>query len=180
MYEVYHVSQCGKHSKRGHALYLLVICFFSHKKISLHSLREKIRIRIGTPCVHIFSHPDFTVGAGISPARLLRVRGLYHRYGISPFPKDKLCYSILRTPQKYFCGVLYMLNNYSNSNNYARILATTPDPTVLPPSRIAKRRPSSQAIGVISSTVISTLSPGRHISTSAGSSITPVTSVVLK
>ena len=90
MYEVYHVSQCGKHGKRGHALYLLIICFFSHKKISLHSLREKIRIRIGTPCVHIFSHPDFTVGAGISPARLLRVRGLYHRYGISPIPKDSL------------------------------------------------------------------------------------------
>ncbi len=54
----------------------------------------------------IFSHPDFpcrprlvlqghsqaTVGAGTSPARRalldLRVRGLYHRYGISPIPKD--------------------------------------------------------------------------------------------
>ena len=45
------------------------------------------------------------------------------------------------------------------------IVETTPEPTVLPPSRIAKRRPVSQAIGVISSTVISTLSPGRHIST---------------
>ena len=28
------------------------------------------------------------------------------------------------------------------------ILVTTPEPTVLPPSRIAKRRPSSIAIGV--------------------------------
>ena len=36
----------------------------------------------------IFSHPDCTVGAGVSPARLLRVRGLYRRYGITPFPKD--------------------------------------------------------------------------------------------
>ena len=36
----------------------------------------------------IFSHPDCTVGAGISPARHLRVRGLYRRYGIAPFPKD--------------------------------------------------------------------------------------------
>src|SRR5699024_1422971 len=31
-----------------------------------------------------------------------------------------------------------------------RILATTPAPTVLPPSRIAKRRPCSIAIGAIS------------------------------
>jgi hypothetical protein len=30
------------------------------------------------------------------------------------------------------------------------ILATTPEPTVRPPSRIAKRRPVSMAIGVIS------------------------------
>jgi hypothetical protein len=33
-------------------------------------MREKIDI------LFIFSHPDFTVGAGISPARLLRVSGL--------------------------------------------------------------------------------------------------------
>src|SRR5258708_37638489 len=31
--------------------------------------------------------------------------------------------------------------------NYLRILITRPAPTVLPPSRIAKRRPSSIAIG---------------------------------
>ena len=57
---------------------------------------------------------------------------------------------------------------------------TTPEPTVLPPSRIAKRRPSSIAIGVISSTSISMLSPGMHISTPLGKLITPVTSVVRK
>ena len=64
--------------------------------------------------------------------------------------------------------------------NYSMISATTPEPTVLPPSRIAKRRPFSIAIGEMSSTVISTLSPGRHISTPSGRLITPVTSVVLK
>ena len=49
--------------------------------------------------------------------------------------------------------------------NYSLILVTTPEPTVRPPSRIAKRRPSSIAIGVISSTSISTLSPGiAHLS----------------
>ena len=40
----------------------------------------------------IFSHPDYTVGTGISPARHFRVRGLYRRYGITPYPKDnRLC-----------------------------------------------------------------------------------------
>ena len=66
------------------------------------------------------------------------------------------------------------------NNNYSMIVATAPEPTVLPPSRIAKRRPCSIATLWISSTVISTLSPGMHISVPAGSSQTPVTSVVLK
>ena len=72
------------------------------------------------------------------------------------------------------------LNMIQRRINYLMISETTPEPTVRPPSRIAKRRPFSQAMGAISSTVISTLSPGRHISTPAGSSMTPVTSVVLK
>src|SRR4051812_36802833 len=40
------------------------------------------------------------------------------------------------------------------SVSYLRILVTTPAPTVRPPSLIAKRRPSSMAIGVMSSIVI--------------------------
>ena len=63
---------------------------------------------------------------------------------------------------------------------YSMIVATRPDPTVWPPSRIAKVRPCSIAIGWISSMVISTLSPGMHISVPSGREITPVTSVVLK
>ncbi len=63
---------------------------------------------------------------------------------------------------------------------YSIIEATTPAPTVRPPSRIAKRRPSSIAIGVISLMVMATLSPGITISMPAGSSATPVTSVVRK
>src|ERR1700722_377453 len=63
---------------------------------------------------------------------------------------------------------------------YFRTLATTPEPTVRPPSRMAKRRPSSIAIGAISFTVIDTLSPGITISVPSGSSIEPVTSVVRK
>ena len=64
--------------------------------------------------------------------------------------------------------------------NYSAISVTTPEPTVLPPSRIANLKPFSIAIGVISSTFILTLSPGIHISTPSGREITPVTSVVLK
>src|SRR5690554_1909050 len=63
---------------------------------------------------------------------------------------------------------------------YSTIFATTPAPTVRPPSRIAKRRPSSMAIGAISVTSIFTLSPGITISTPSGSSQEPVTSVVRK
>ena len=69
---------------------------------------------------------------------------------------------------------------FISSYNYSMIVATRPDPTVRPPSRIAKVRPCSIATGWISSMVISTLSPGMHISVPAGSSQTPVTSVVRK
>ena len=67
-----------------------------------------------------------------------------------------------------------------NLKNYSMIFATTPAPTVRPPSRIAKRRPSSIAIGAMRVAVIWTLSPGITISVPAGSSIEPVTSVVRK
>lgn len=63
--------------------------------------------------------------------------------------------------------------------NYLMMLATTPAPTVLPPSRIAKRVPSSRAIGLISVTLIFTLSPGITISVPSGKVQEPVTSVVL-
>ena len=61
--------------------------------------------------------------------------------------------------------------------DYSIILSTTPAPTVWPPSRIANLIPSSIATGAISSTSITTLSPGITISPS--NLIEPVTSVVL-
>ena len=94
--------------------------------------------------------------------------------GLSPFPKD-----INFEYHGVAKGDSVMENRYKVIT-YARISETTPEPTVLPPSRIAKRRPFSIAIGVMSSTFITTLSPGRHMSTSAGSWMVPVTSVVLK
>src|SRR5579864_6672058 len=63
---------------------------------------------------------------------------------------------------------------------YSTISVTVPAPTVRPPSRMAKRRPLSMATGVINSTTSGTLSPGITISVPAGSSATPVTSVVRK
>src|SRR5690606_10990337 len=57
--------------------------------------------------------------------------------------------------------------------DYAVTLATTPAPTVRPPSRIAKRRPGSIAIGWIRSTDISTLSPRITISTPSLREIAP-------
>jgi len=51
---------------------------------------------------------------------------------------------------------------------YLSILTTAPEPTVRPPSRIAKRVPSSIAIGAINSISIVILSPGIIISTPSG------------
>src|SRR5262245_51967261 len=67
-----------------------------------------------------------------------------------------------------------------HARTYSLIFVTTPAPTVRPPSRMAKRRPSSIAIGVMSSTFSCTLSPGITISVPSGSVHTPVTSVVRK
>ena len=64
--------------------------------------------------------------------------------------------------------------------SYSMTLDTTPEPTVRPPSRIAKRRPCSMAMGVISVISMSMLSPGITISTPSGSLMLPVTSVVRK
>ena len=63
---------------------------------------------------------------------------------------------------------------------YSTISEIVPAPTVLPPSRMAKRSPFSIAIGVISVISIATLSPGITISTPSGNVATPVTSVVRK
>src|SRR5207245_11040663 len=71
-------------------------------------------------------------------------------------------------------------HDFSGKAAYLTISVTVPAPTVRPPSRMANRSPLSMAIGVISSTTSPTLSPGITISVPAGSSATPVTSVVRK
>ena len=76
-------------------------------------------------------------------------------------------------------GVIPCDCSSSPSKVYSITLDTTPAPTVLPPSRIANRVPSSSATGAISSTMTLTLSPGITISVPSGSVTEPVTSVVL-
>ena len=92
-----------------------------------------------------------------------------------------------KTPETLrFRGILRLDTMLSCDNKsifrlyYSMIVATRPDPTVRPPSRIANVRPCSIATGWIMSIVISTLSPGMHISVPSGRVITPVTSVVRK
>jgi len=64
---------------------------------------------------------------------------------------------------------------------YFKIFVTTPAPTVRPPSRIAKRSPSSMAMCLSNRQWrLSTLSPGITISTPSGRCASPVTSVVRK
>src|SRR3954471_14403060 len=81
---------------------------------------------------------------------------------------------------RYFFAGAAAAASFFTATFSARIFVTTPAPTVLPPSRIAKRRPSSQAIGETSSTSILMLSPGITISVPAGNVTVPVTSVVRK
>ena len=73
-----------------------------------------------------------------------------------------------------------LLEPCESSHCHSMTLTTTPAPPVRPPSRMAKRRPSSIAIGAIRVALILTLSPGMTISIPSGNSHSPVTSVVRK
>ena len=79
---------------------------------------------------------------------------------------------------RFWRPALYQLN-YA-PKRYFKILVTTPAPTVLPPSLIAKFNFSLIAIGVINLTVNLPSSPGITISVPDGKVTSPVTSVVLK
>jgi len=93
---------------------------------------------------------------------------------LSYWPKFSDKRAKMKDQRAKLCSLLFSLCPYSIT------FATTPAPTVRPPSRIAKRRPSSIAIGWIRLTVIFTLSPGITISMPSGRSHAPVTSVVRK
>ena len=112
---------------------------------------------------------SYTPSGGTGPGGLImrsrrpgpqRMRRITHRY-----PKHN------RLARRFARG---------DENYQSRTAATTPAPTVRPPSRMAKRSFSSMAIGTISSTSIATLSPGITISVPSGNCTMPVTSVVRK
>ena len=65
-------------------------------------------------------------------------------------------------------------------DDYLMIFVTRPAPTVRPPSRMANFSSSSMAIGWMSCTDMSVLSPGMTMSVPSGRFTTPVTSVVRK
>src|SRR6476661_6471759 len=71
-------------------------------------------------------------------------------------------------------GLSWFFTKYDDDQ--AMTLVTTPEPTVFPPSRTAKRSFSSMAIGACNSTSIVTLSPGITISAPPSSLAEPVTS----
>ena len=60
--------------------------------------------------VSIFSHPDFTVGTGITPVQLISplARGLYHRSGITPCPED---FYFINLIIKHYQKIVKLLQN---------------------------------------------------------------------
>src|SRR6266571_3954122 len=154
-------------------------------------LRECIhRLR---PRIEDVDQPFMRLELELLPALLVDVRAAEHR------PQLPLCRQRNRTRdlragflsgtdnvrrglinQRVIEGFEPDANLAGHYGSYLRILVTTPAPTVRPPSRIANRSCSSIAIGVISSIIIFVLSPGITISTPAGNSTLPVTSVVRK
>ncbi len=144
--------------------------------LEIHQTRTNKKLRSAYPSHHLRTQmraskskqspfaPGFTMRLLIWPHRSQK----YTRF--QPYQKDKQ-----QKQKKAPEGAFFQI-----SEDYSMILDTTPAPTVRPPSRIAKRRPSSIAIGLIRVTSILTLSPGITISTPSGSSQAPVISVVRK
>ena len=120
------------------------------------------------------------VGSGIGPATL-GAGALGRLHDLARRLVEQLVIVGLETNADLGCHWCHFTWLFDVRQVYARILVTTPAPTVLPPSRIAKRRSSSQAIGVMQlDRPCSMLSPGITISTPSGSVTVPVTSVVRK
>lgn len=116
-------------------------------------------------------HPEFPFRFGNSWHRNQYIQAKHILASHAPHQTDRFTSSFLEVNR-----------SFPGSNYQAKIFVTTPDPTVRPPSRMAKRSFSSMAIGESgnNSMVILTLSPGIHICTPSGRVQVPVTSVVRK
>src|ERR1700685_2923414 len=117
-----------------------------------------------------FSNHSFTLSASRPSGKKYLAAGSKPRIGFSFEPRAS-------SKRERFCFLLAARSS-GLATPYCTISAIVPAPTVCPPSRMAKRKPFSMATGVISSITRLTLSPGITISVPAGSSATPVTSVV--
>ena len=107
---IYHFGASVIHGQRSNILRLPnncdSFCFTVHncfppwqkintqKKMSFrcqhyHQVTEKkVTLSKSAESNHIFFHPDYTVGFGITPNRAFYARGLYRQSGISPCPED--------------------------------------------------------------------------------------------
>ena len=145
--------------------------------------------RCGMPCLYI-EHPQY-VGQRTVPPGPTQAEGRY------PLPGSHISGGRYSLPGSHISRGRYIPPGAQKKRsdisptsqdqlsivpgcNYSMMVATRPEPTVWPPSRIAKVRPCSIAMGWMSSMVISTLSPGMHISVPSGRLQTPVISVVRK
>ena len=134
------------------------------------------RLTCGGSAALIISYPRFTVTRSATQwdPNSQKPEARSHQpvagSNLAPEKKPSACPSGLIPPFSQAKNRLIYETVFSfPKRNYFAILATTPAPTVRPPSRIAKRWPSSMAIGVMSLTLISMLSPGMHISVPSGS-----------
>ncbi len=122
-----------------------------------------------------------TLPLSISPAPLLYALELFFSLRpCDPGPSQTKRAASPPTKKEPSKGSFFIDRLSNLTSDYLMIFVTTPAPTVRPPSRIAKRKPSSIAIGAINSTLILMLSPGITILISSGKCTVPVTSVVRK
>ena len=150
--------------------------FFSQLKLQCHILVTAIfAITVGTTqCLDKKPRPKRAEGSSI---KWQEWRGSNPQPPVLETGALPIELHSYRSGQKLSCQTI---SSFVLKAFYLMTEATTPAPTVRPPSRIAKRKPSSIAIGAINVTVIAILSPGITISVPSGNTTDPVTSVVRK
>ena len=85
--------------------------------------------------VSTISRPTGRSGGSRRPFRRMRIFWFMHDFSLKSWYREKRHNS------------RWAFSPEARTGDYSMILATTPAPTVRPPSRMAKRRPSSMAIG---------------------------------
>lgn len=156
-------------------------------EVTPHDPRQQFNA-LATPLAATVNRPSSTAQSPASDPKYTTVRRNHETRHATPSPHPRARKQPplpLNEAAVGGCERLVLLRSArrasgKTTSDYLMILVTRPAPTVREPSRMAKRRPSSMATGWISSTVISTLSPGITISVPSGRVTTPVTSVVRK